>query len=396
MTKGNDPWARLVRLALQQLVSWGGLYYTFSVIQVPMQAELGWDPSVISAGFSLTLLCYALSGPFLGWLFDRFGTWVLMLSGAVLGIGMLVLWSLVQHPAVYLGVMSLMGICMAGCLYEPAFYLVAKWFPARRAPALTLLTFFGALASPIFLPLTERLVEGQGWRGALQWLSVGLLVVAVPLLLSLPRAHDWLPAPKEGHPLQLRQVLKESRFWRLQIGFILISITAIAIPVSFVPFLVARGESLRFAAQCAGSIAIFGIVGRLSFGRAGDGRGLDVLSTVFFGLMTLGVWVLLSLPTAKGAYLFAAIFGLGYGALWPSRAALVARAWSGPTLATLAGVFALGPNLAKAGAPFLTVLIATGIGLETTFLVLSPLPLLGAVLIWSARVSHQRNFRSSE
>jgi len=379
------PWYRLVRLSFQQLLTWAVTYYTFSVIQVPMRGELGWEPALISAGFSLTLLLYALSGPFLGRLYDRFGTWGLMLAGAAGGFTSLYAWSLVHTPGAYLLIMSLLGVCMAACLYEPAFYLVAKWFPARRAPALTLLTFFGALASPIFLPVTERLVAANGWRDALRTLSLGAAVIVIPLLLSLPRQHHRQAKPPSGHPLHMNRVLRSGMFWKLQTGFILISITAIALPVNLIPHLVAEGQSLRFAAECTGSIAFFGIIGRLSFGRAGDGRGLDILSTLFFALMTLGIAALFLVPLPAGAYVFAGIFGLGYGALWPSRAALAARAWSGPTFATLAGIFALGPNLAKAASPLFSALLARHIGLENTFLLLSPLPLIGAALIWSAR-----------
>ena len=391
LTASGPPnhWPRLTCLSFQKFVSWALLYYTFSVIQVPMRDELAWDSSLISSGFSLTLLFYALSGPFLGRLFDQCGTWLLMLTGAVGGFSMLFIWSLVEHPIMYLVCMSLMGIFMAACLYEPAFYLVAKWFPARRTAALTFLTFFGALSSPVFLPITERLVEAYDWRIALQILSVSGFFLVVALLISLPRTHTRHPAPEDNDPLHFRQVLRSRLFWRLQVGFVLISITAIGIPVSLIPYLVERGETLRFAAQCTGSIALFGIIGRLAFGRVGDGRGLDFLSALFFALMTVGVFVLLSFSTQAGAYFFAAIFGLGYGALWPSRAALVARAWNGPTLATLAGAFALGPNLAKAGAPLIVTLLATIIGLENTFAIMSLLPLVGAALIWSARGSAQ-------
>ena len=44
---------------------------------------------------------------------------------------------------------------MAAVLYEPAFVVLAKWFPAagQRRRALTALTLVAALASFIFLPL---------------------------------------------------------------------------------------------------------------------------------------------------------------------------------------------------------------------------------------------------
>jgi len=102
--------------------------------------------------------------------------------------------------------------------------------------------------------------------------------------------------------------------------------------------------------------------------------------------MTVAVILLLTVPGRPGAILFTVVFGLGYGALWPTRAALVARAWSGPTLATVAGIFALGPNLAKAAAPLLAALIALAVGLDGAFTALAALPALGALAIWRGRI----------
>jgi len=385
-TTTATPMARLLRLSLAQLVCWAVFYYTFAVVQVPMRQELGWSTTLLSGAFSLTLLVYALAGPVLGPLFDRRGPWGAMLAGGCAGILLMVGWSQVTHPLAYVAVMGLLGGAMAACLYEPAFYLVARWYPTRRAKALTVLTFFGALASPLFMPLTERLCAGLGWRGAVLVLAGLVAVVGVPLLASLPRAHTPMAAGDPQRDQRARRVFRESRFWWLQVGFILVSITAIAVPVHFVPFLVERGESLAFAAGCAGSIALVGIAGRLAFGLCGDGRGLIVLTVTVFVLMTVAVILLLTVPGRPGAILFTVVFGLGYGALWPTRAALVARAWSGPTLATVAGIFALGPNLAKAAAPLLAALIALAVGLDGAFTALAALPALGALAIWRGRI----------
>ena len=42
-----------------------------------------------------------------------------------------------------------LGVALAMVLYEPAFALVAIWFRRDRGRALTVLTFFGALASSV-------------------------------------------------------------------------------------------------------------------------------------------------------------------------------------------------------------------------------------------------------
>ncbi len=378
------PWWCLVRLSTAQLVAWGVLYYTFAVVQVPMMRELGWSQTLLAGAFSLTLLIYALAGPVLGPWFDRRGPWGIMVAGATGGAALMMCWALADDPLMYVVVMGVLGLAMAACLYEPAFYLVAAWFPARRAKALTVLTLFGALASPLFMPLTEWLCRWCGWRDAVLILAAAVALIVVPLLLSLPR-RAVAPRASSTGDATTRSVLTESRFWWLQAGFILVSLTTIAVPVHLVPYLVERGESLAFAATCVGSIALVGIIGRLAFGLLGDGRWLIVLTVVAFALMTVAVILLLVIPGRAGAISFTLGFGLGYGALWPTRAALVARAWSGPSLGAIAGLFAFGPNVAKAVAPVLTAVIALGIGMEGAFAVLATLPALGAWLIWQGR-----------
>ena len=63
---------------------------------------------------------------------------------------------------------------MAAVLYEPAFIVLAKHFPepAERRRAMTAMTLVAALASFIFLPLSQALIDAHGWRDALLVLAV--------------------------------------------------------------------------------------------------------------------------------------------------------------------------------------------------------------------------------
>ena len=62
----------------------------------------------------------------------------------------------------------------------PAFTVVAKWFRSAevRRRALTAVTL-AALASCIFLPLSQALIDARGWRDALVFLAVILAVVTL-------------------------------------------------------------------------------------------------------------------------------------------------------------------------------------------------------------------------
>ena len=50
-------------LAVTETISWGILYYAFSVFLVPMQEELGWSPAALTGAYSLALLVSGLAAP---------------------------------------------------------------------------------------------------------------------------------------------------------------------------------------------------------------------------------------------------------------------------------------------------------------------------------------------
>lgn len=70
-------------------------------------------------------------------------------------------------PGFYL-IMTGIGLVSAVVRYEPAFAIVAIWFHRLCGHALTLLTFFEAFASLVFIPLSARLTERSS-AGAKPW-----------------------------------------------------------------------------------------------------------------------------------------------------------------------------------------------------------------------------------
>ena len=92
-------------------------------------------------------------------------------------------WSRVDGLAAFYALWAGIGLVMATVLYEPAFVVLAKWFPAagQRRQALTALTLVAALASFIFLPLSQALIDAHGWRDALVILALILAAITIPI-----------------------------------------------------------------------------------------------------------------------------------------------------------------------------------------------------------------------
>ena len=97
-----------------------------------------------------------------------------MTAGSIAATALALTWPRVDGLAAVYALWIGLGLAMATVLYEPAFTVVAKWFAdaAERRRALTALTLVAALASFIFLPLSQALIDVHGWRDALVILAL--------------------------------------------------------------------------------------------------------------------------------------------------------------------------------------------------------------------------------
>ena len=103
-------------------------------------------------------------------------------------------WSQVHGLLAFYALWIGIGLVMAAVLYEPAFTVLAKWFPrsVERRRAMTAMTLAGALASFIFLPLAQALIDIYGWRDALLALAVILALGRFRCMRSLSaRRRRW-------------------------------------------------------------------------------------------------------------------------------------------------------------------------------------------------------------
>src|SRR5690349_20728314 len=86
-------WAMVITLAFTEAISWGILYYGFSVFIRPMQASLGWSRASITGAFSLALLVSGAAGVPIGRWRDRRGPRLLMTSGSIAAELLVFAWS---------------------------------------------------------------------------------------------------------------------------------------------------------------------------------------------------------------------------------------------------------------------------------------------------------------
>jgi MFS family permease len=392
-------WVLVVTLALTETTSWGVLYYAFTVFLKPMQAEFGWSRASMTGAFSFALLLSGVMAVPVGRWLDHRGPRLLMTLGSCAAALLVLAWAAVPSLAVFYLVWAAIGVTMAAVLYEPAFQVVAVWFRRQRGRALTVLTFIAGFASVIYVPLAGWLVARQGWRGALVTLAVlvaaGTILPHALLLRRRPEDLGLLPdgaaaapdvpgaAPAE-RSLTLRAALHDAAFWLLGAAFVFNALGVGTIFVHLVPYLTDRGYGAEFAATVTGLVGVMALPGRLVFTPLGDRVPRGLVTAFIFLLQTLSLLVLLLAGSTAGVIAFVVLFGAGFGAVTPARAALVAEYYGPRHYGRISGVLSLLLTGARAAAPVGAAVVYDLVGAYTvvlwTLVVVSAVS-VGAILL---------------
>lgn len=68
----RPPVAAIAALGLTQIIGYGSLYYSFSILAPDMARDLGWSSEWIFGALSAALLIGGLAAPLMGTWIDRF------------------------------------------------------------------------------------------------------------------------------------------------------------------------------------------------------------------------------------------------------------------------------------------------------------------------------------
>ncbi len=359
-------WRLVLTLGVTETVSWGILYYSFTVFLAPMEADLGWSRAATSGAFSVALLVSAAAAVPVGRWLDRHGGRGLMTVASVAGALLVVAWALVERLATFYAVWVAIGAVMAALLYEPAFTIVARWFERDRARAFTALTLMAGFASTVFLPLAGWLVERLGWREALLVLAAAQLATAVPHAVVLRRRPEDLGVGPDGDPLppcaappppasraglSLGEALRDPAFRWLTAGFALNAFASVGASVHLVPYFLGRGYDPRLAATAVGLLGAMQVAARLVFALLERRLSRRALAAAAFLLQPVALALVMLVPGGVGLVLFVLLFGAGRGLTTLARALLVADVYGASRYGSASGAIALFATTAQAAAP---------------------------------------------
>jgi predicted MFS family arabinose efflux permease len=376
--RSGGGWFLVWALAIAQLVSWGSIYYGFSLFVVPMETDLGWSRTAINGALSFGLLTSGLFAYPAGAWIDRHGGRLVMSFGSALGAALLAAWSRIDSIAVLYAIWFGLGLAMAASLYEPVFAVVTRSFPHSYRTRITALTLIGGFASTVFIPATQLLIDWYGWRDALVALAVCVAAVCLPVHALLLRDGDSGGAAEAPSVVRdtgetaedaLRRALRHPVFWALAVCFTAYYAAFSAMTFHIIPLLTERGvptATIIAAIAVIGPAQVAGRIVLLAFGprlpTAAVGRAVMLALVVSF-------LVLIVFPASIAAlFVFAAIYGAANGLMTIIRGMAVPDLMWREGYGAINGALTFPSNVAKAIAPFGAALLWDGAGNYDTVL----------------------------
>jgi MFS family permease len=350
MNKGNEKdkifWGWFVVAGAFFILSISyGSKYCFGIFVKPMFAEYQWPMSVISLGASINFIMYATGGIVSGRLLDTMAPkWIMTIGAVITAVGF-ILTSFVKTPLqLYLSYGVLCGLGASGIGVVVSSSSVGKWFVRKRGVAVGIASMGIGLGTMILTPVAGYIVKHYDWRDGFLFFGVLVFIIGVALSQMLmrrtnPEAYGLLPDGEQSNPIMgnntiqndiipnvsLIAVLKDSRFWIPVICFGIAVMVEMMAFVHQVAYAINHNIGKIAAASSLGFIGVASIFGRFFFGWFSDRlRDPKYSAALGFLVMAAGMVILLHTTSVGFLYVYAIVFGFGYGSLAPMMPVLLA------------------------------------------------------------------------
>ena len=356
MTQGLSPHDRrfVLWLSLAQLVTWGSVFYGFSLLMEPVERDIGMTRAESSLAFSLALLAEGVAGYPIGRWIDRGHERLVMTSCSLLAGACLIAHSFITTPAAFYAVWLLLGVALGGTLYTPVFAVVTRRFPNDFRRAIITITFLGGLASTVMIPVFAGLISAMGWRQALWVLAALQLLLCAPLHFVQLRGAPARVARAHPDALPASHHMRSAPF--LLIGVFTVGMMAVtaSLPPHMIALLRGSGLDERWAIAVPASVGLLQVFGRLLLFFFEHRFDVHTANRTIPVLIPLGIVALMvGLGHLWGALLFILLFGMGNGMMTIVKGTAIAQYVSREHVASLNGALGIPSAISRAVMPWL-------------------------------------------
>jgi MFS family permease len=323
--------------------------------QLPLIGENGWGRDVFSLAVAVQNLFWGVGQPFAGAIADRFGTFRVLMIGALMYAAGLAVMAFSTSPGVFTitsGV--LIGFGLSGCSFNLVLAAFSKLLPAeKRSMAFGLGTAAGSMGQVIFAPLSVGLISAIDWHYTLYLFAV-LMLFVIPLATAIATPPVRKTDKVEAEPtrnLSLAQTIAEAFRHRsylllvlgfftcgFQLAFITAHLPAYLQDVGVTELFSTGSITMSVGATAFLLVGLFNIIGSLGSGYLGQKMPRRyILAAIYFSRAAATLIFILLPPTPLTAILFAIASGLLWLSTVPPTSSLVAIMFGVRNMAMLYG-----------------------------------------------------------
>ena len=268
-------WAIVVILFLSMGSTIGAAQYSFGLFVPPLEEAFSWSRTQISASLSFVAVG-SLVAPLLGRLMDRVGARPVLVFSLLLTAVSFFIRPLMTELWHWYALSFVQFIAFAGSTMLPTGRLVAIWFGDRRGRVMGIASSgpnFGGLVLPV---MVASLLVTRDWQAAYVALGCVLSVLAIAAwfiireqpLRSTEPVHNGrdqaMLDPTKG--ASVRDALHCKAFYSVTLATVAAMFTYSTVLPHVIVHMTNEGLSAQHAAFVLGTMAMFGMGGKIAFG----------------------------------------------------------------------------------------------------------------------------------
>ena len=322
----------IILIAAVMHMAGGSIRQTFGVLIVPMEIEFGWSPTSSILAYALASIVGALLGPISGIATDRYGARKVIMVGILFFLfGSLVTGSGTQVWHLWISYGVGLGVAQAA-FNVPIITTATYWFRTKLGLGMGLLQAAHGIGPAVLAIVVSVLITSVEWRATF-WgtgiASAGIMLVMMLFFRNRPsdmglRAYGAPPTEPVSQEIEPRIAQQRAiayrvsmqgttAFWKL-VGVHFLGCTGHSIIIIHVIRMAIRNgvDSLPAAGILTTLVAV-SVLTRFLTPVCAEYLGAKRTMAFMFLLQGLPVLLLFWAQDLWQFYLFAVIFGLGYG-----------------------------------------------------------------------------------
>ena len=327
-----------------------GLTMFAAVSALPfMLSEFGWTRATGSALISVMFITMGFCGPLSALAIRRFGARATMLLGTsfiIVGGGIAAV--AVNILTFYFALGLLLGAGQSLLAAVAVLQIISNWFVQRRALAYGLVMSAGGIAALVSAPLSAAIAEWAGdWRNIWYFSMIAHVIVAILVLVFVYERPEHVGLEPDGGQVPAPQpdqsaitsgsvyrtltdwtysdAVRSPVFWVITLAASVGTLGSTIVNSQLILHLSDLGVATIFAASLLGLTGLSGVIGRLSSGVIGDKFEPRLIIGIGLVLQASAIALLLVPYRDEVMYVFAIMYGVGFGMILVAMAATLAN-----------------------------------------------------------------------